>query len=305
MLYSIWKYANYFAGYEQQDAHEFLISSLNGIHTHCGGVTKDCVCIIHRIFYGLLRSDVTCASCGFTSITFDPFFDISLDIPKPRVFKPGEKRRIMEDDANYTEDAGNTLKACLDRFTREERLGADEKFLCSQCHTRQESVKQLSMKCLPVVVCFHLKRFEQAANPRHSNKIDTFIEFPDVLDMNPYLSSSVLLTKTTVSVAITTEATSTSLSSTSTSTTSGTSGTAAVEAAMYDLIAVVNHQGKMDNGHYTSFVKHIDMWFKCDDATITRAALQQVLKSKGYLLFYMKRHLEYDVNTNINNTNVN
>lgn len=72
-----------------------------------------------------------------------------------------------------------------------------------------------------------------------------------------------------------------------------------MEAATYDLIGVVNHQGKMDNGHYTSFVKHDDMWFKCDDATITRATLPQVLKSKGYLLFYMKKQLEYDVNSTV------
>ena len=37
-LYSVWKYANYFAGYEQQDAHEFYISALNGIHSHCNGI---------------------------------------------------------------------------------------------------------------------------------------------------------------------------------------------------------------------------------------------------------------------------
>jgi ubiquitin carboxyl-terminal hydrolase 22/27/51 len=36
-LFSTWKYSNYFAGYEQQDAHEFFISALNGIHTHVNG----------------------------------------------------------------------------------------------------------------------------------------------------------------------------------------------------------------------------------------------------------------------------
>ena len=38
MLYSTWKHADYFAGYEQQDAHEFFISALNGIHTHTFGL---------------------------------------------------------------------------------------------------------------------------------------------------------------------------------------------------------------------------------------------------------------------------
>ncbi len=93
----------------------------------------------------------------------------------------------------------------------QEQLGADEKFLCSKCHTRQESIKQLTMKSLPVVVsadlftqyvsllyeiCLHLKRFEQIANTRSSNKIDTFIEFPSVLDMSPYTSHNVTLSKT-------------------------------------------------------------------------------------------------------------
>ena len=43
-LHAIWKYANYFAGYEQQDAHEFLIFLLNAIHNDCGGE----ICIIVR-----------------------------------------------------------------------------------------------------------------------------------------------------------------------------------------------------------------------------------------------------------------
>jgi ubiquitin carboxyl-terminal hydrolase 22/27/51 len=36
-MYSIWKYSLNLAGYDQQDAHEFLMSCLNGIHSHCGG----------------------------------------------------------------------------------------------------------------------------------------------------------------------------------------------------------------------------------------------------------------------------
>eukprot|EP01133_Synstelium_polycarpum_P015611 gene15611-18549_t len=83
-LYSCWNYSAYFAGYEQQDAHEFLISSLNGIHSHCGGTSdKDCNCIVHCTFGGLLKSQVQCTNCNYTSSTTDPFIDISLDIPKP------------------------------------------------------------------------------------------------------------------------------------------------------------------------------------------------------------------------------
>ena len=36
--------------------------------------------IVERVFGGLLRSDVTCCACGYTSTAYDPFLDISLDM---------------------------------------------------------------------------------------------------------------------------------------------------------------------------------------------------------------------------------
>lgn len=38
---------------------------------------------MQRAFGGLLRSDVTCRACGHTSTAFDPFLDLSLDLPPP------------------------------------------------------------------------------------------------------------------------------------------------------------------------------------------------------------------------------
>ena len=35
-----------------------------------------------QIFGGILRSDVVCAVCGYTSTAHDPFKDISVDIPE-------------------------------------------------------------------------------------------------------------------------------------------------------------------------------------------------------------------------------
>lgn len=63
----------------------------------------------------------------------------------------------------------------------------------------------------------------------------------------------------------------------------------------YCLFAVVNHSGTIETGHYTAYVRqHRDHWFKCDDHLITRASLQDVLDSEGYLLFYHKQILEYE-----------
>lgn len=73
----IWTHARHLAGYEQQDAHEFFIATLDVLHRHCKASapplpenenTKrdnphQCSCIIDTIFTGGLQSDVVCQSC--------------------------------------------------------------------------------------------------------------------------------------------------------------------------------------------------------------------------------------------------
>lgn len=48
-LHAMWSHASHLAGYDQQDAHEFLISLLDGLHLRCGGTPVDCKCIVHRV----------------------------------------------------------------------------------------------------------------------------------------------------------------------------------------------------------------------------------------------------------------
>ncbi|XP_035510988.1 ubiquitin carboxyl-terminal hydrolase 22-like [Morone saxatilis] len=158
------------------------------------------------------------------------------------------------------------------RFTRPEHLGSSAKIKCGGCHSYQESTKQLTMKKLPIVACFHLKRFEHSAKLRR--KITTYVSFPLELDMTPFMASSKESRmngqyQQTVDVLN--------------------------NDNKYSLFAVVNHQGTLESGHYTSFIRqHKDQWFKCDDAIITKASIKDVLDSEGYLLFYHKQFLEYE-----------
>lgn len=59
------------------------------------------------LFVGQLKSTLKCTHCGHCSVTFDPFWDLSLPIPT----RTGQLR----------------LSQCLDSFTREETLDGDEK----------------------------------------------------------------------------------------------------------------------------------------------------------------------------------
>lgn len=103
-----------------------------------------------------------------------------------------------------------------------------------------------------------------------STKIDTYVEFPETLDMSPFLSSSMVEPESDRRVA----------------------------PEIYNLYCVVNHHGKIDNGHYTCFVRHsADTWYKCDDHIITKASTAEVLKSRGYLLFYIRNSLNMESDT--------
>ncbi|RAL37294.1 hypothetical protein DM860_004216 [Cuscuta australis] len=296
-LYSWWQHANNLASYEQQDAHEFFISILDALHErlhndnhkpHDPG-SGNC-CIAHKVFSGILRSDVMCTACGFTSTTFDPFVDISLDL-EPNRDAPGKvastksshhSNNKQADLVSSSNNSGmSTLVGCLDRFTRPEKLGSDQKFFCQQCQVSQESLKQMSISKLPLVSCFHIKRFEHSHIRKMSRKIDRYLQFPFSLDMAPYLSSSILRNrfgnrlfsfddgyeeKESSSTEITSE---------------------------FELFAVITHNGNLDAGHYVTYLRLSNQWYKCDDAWITRVSESMVRASQGYMMFYVQKMLYY------------
>ncbi len=80
-----------------------------------------------------------------------------------------------------------TLIDCLEHFTHPECLGSDTKLFCSKCKSHQEKTKQLSLMHVPIVICFHLKRFEHGLT---SNKITTPVSFPNCLNISSFLSST-------------------------------------------------------------------------------------------------------------------
>lgn len=156
------------------------------------------------------------------------------------------------------EGVGESLKLedCLLRFTLPETLNH---FNCSLCKSTNDAKKQLTMKNLPIVCCFHLKRFEHS-NKIHK-KISTHISFPEILDMSPFMSKQ----------------------------TTPEQKAHQAESNKYFLFAVVNHHGTLESGHYTSFIRLThDQWFDCDDHIIKNASIQDVMNSEGYLLFYHK-----------------
>lgn len=247
----MWKIFPRFRGYQQQDAHEFMRYLLDRLHSELQGSrwpnqtrqqTNGKSTIVTLMFGGLLLSEVHCQMCGSFFKKIDPFLDISLEIPEQ--FRARSKQK----DA-----AVCRLEDCLRRFTEVEELAESEHYLCTQCSKRQPSTKQFSVRCLPNVLCVHLKRFQWSGFLR--SKIDTFVKFPAKdLDLRTYLLKPKHDEK------------------------NGTT---------YDLAAVVVHQGSGAGcGHYIAFAKQEGQWFCFNDSTVTPVEEKTVLRCKAYLLFY-------------------
>jgi len=153
--------------------------------------------------------------------------------------------------------------------------------MCDNCGSYEESTKQLTLRKLPIIACFHLKRFEHTAAARRK-KIKDAVKYPEFIDLTPYTTA---------------ERNRESSLAASGSSDGGTSSQQHLAQLKnrYSLIAVVNHNGTTESGHYSCFIRHARrQWYKCNDTVISRESVEKVLKSEGYLLFYSKMFIDYD-----------
>ncbi|XP_005181025.2 ubiquitin carboxyl-terminal hydrolase Usp2 isoform X4 [Musca domestica] len=178
-----------YSDYNQQDAQEFLRFFLDSLHCALNtGVKGEALKIddnlsdnkkaeltwewysrlenslIRDLFVGQLKSTLRCTTCGNTSVTFDPFWDLSVPLPSSSRCK---------------------LEACLDLFIREEVLDGDEMPTCSKCQTRRKCTKSFTIQRFPKYLVIHLKRFSET----RWSKLSNIVEFPTgerELNMGPY-----------------------------------------------------------------------------------------------------------------------
>lgn len=67
-------------------------------------------------------------------------------------------------------------------------MGSHSKIKCDNCGSYEESTKQLTLRKLPIVACFHLKRFEHTVTARRQ-KIKDPVKYPEFIDLTPYTTA--------------------------------------------------------------------------------------------------------------------
>ncbi|KIV99892.1 uncharacterized protein PV09_08555 [Verruconis gallopava] len=306
MLLSSWKASEQLAGYQQQDAHEYMQFILNSLHsTHKPGIAEgeagdvddelhdntdtDCDCVIHKTFYGKLQSTVTCNECKNKTTALDPFMDLSLDLKlqakKRKKDKNAQTNGETKDEivvaGGGISDDVMRLEECLARFTGEEKL-AKEDYRCVKCDRQRDAVKQLSIRKCPPVLTIHLKRFSHSKDK--PTKVDLSVSFPMELDMVPYTAwhqknainghSSVPTNHSTANGDVA----------------NGESSSANSKLnaeATYLLSAVIVHKGDINSGHYVSYAREGKDWFLFDDSKVVLVGDSEVLGAEAYLLVYV------------------
>ncbi|NXS57887.1 UBP2 hydrolase, partial [Brachypteracias leptosomus] len=279
----IQRYAPRFVGYNQQDAQEFLRFLLDGLHSEVNRVlvrprastdTLDHLpddeksrqmwrryqeredSRISDLFVGQLKSSLTCSECGYCSTAFDPFWDLSLPIPKvrgpPWTSQPPAPHTLSLTHAFLPQKGYGevTLMDCLRLFTKEDVLDGDEKPTCCRCKARTRCTKKFSIQKFPKILVLHLKRFSEARI--RTSKLTTFVNFQlKDLDLREFASQS-------------------------------------CNHAVYNLYAVSNHSGTTMGGHYTAYCKSpiSGEWHSFNDSRVTPMSSSHVRSSDAYLLFY-------------------
>ncbi|KAI9327066.1 hypothetical protein DFJ73DRAFT_143063 [Zopfochytrium polystomum] len=295
-LYSIWKTNSALAEYAQQDAHEFFIAVLNEVHNNCVGYennlnSSNCPCVVHQVFCGSLQSEVTCAKCHNITSTTDPMLDLSLTIRHASKAKhsktsrkkaaaaaaaaatvglalPGSASATSASTSTPGDTAPNTADSCH-LIECMERYFAAEKLTHYQCG---------NPAC---VLSIQLKRFEHSGQ---GSKVETFVKVPVELDMTPYTTRSVK----TRTKRLKRESSGLSRKQSARSLVPFDSVNESIPENKYVLFSVINHQGGLETGHYTAFVKTRGQWFFFDDHNVQLASQRDVLSSNVYMCFYVR-----------------
>lgn len=174
----------------------------------------------------------------------------------------------------YINTTDKRIMDCLRDYTKEEIVESQ----CGECKAAVRH-RQTRVHKLPIILSLHIKRSFSKIQDTLDKKVTFFkdtshVSFPEHLDMTLFMSSQ--LSKSGEQE----------------------NDQNKLKNNMYCLYAVVRHNegqsGKENSGHFMSYIKHRQKWYKHDDDIISCVDPKEVFGSQAYILFYHKEFLEYE-----------
>ncbi|XP_054472926.1 ubiquitin carboxyl-terminal hydrolase 48 isoform X1 [Anoplopoma fimbria] len=200
---------------QQQDAQEFSKLFLSLLEdTLSKQKNPNLQNVIQLQFCGQFSYVTVCNECGRSSALPSRFYELELNIQ-------GHK--------NLTE--------CVTEFLKEEKLDGDNRYFCESCQTKQSATRRIRLHSIPPTLNLQLMRFVFDRQTGHKKKLNTFISFPEQLDMAPFLEGK------------------------------------PDQKCVYELSAVLIHRGiSAYSGHYIAHVKDARTgdWYKFNDEEIEK-----------------------------------
>ncbi|SSD60241.1 related to Ubiquitin carboxyl-terminal hydrolase 15 [Saccharomycodes ludwigii] len=172
---------------------------------------------LNELFVGKMKSYIKCVNVDYESSRVEDFWDIQLNVK-------GLKG----------------LKNSFENYIEVEMLDGENQY-AAEGYGLQDAKKGVVFQSFPPILHLQLKRFEYDFQYDRLIKINDKYEFPDSIDLSPYLENS-------------------------------------EKSCIYDLHGVLVHSGEIDTGHYYALIKPgvEDKWFRFDDDRVLRVTKREV-----------------------------
>jgi len=205
--------------FEQQDVQELSRILMERLEERMKGTEAENA--LAKMFVGKMKTYISCINIEFESSRMEEFWDLQLNVNGVKGLEDSFKDYIAQE----TMDGENQYQA--------EGFGL------------QDAKKGVIFESFPSVLHLQLKRFEFDFAREINVKINDRFEFPEILDLSPYLSEDADKS----------------------------------EKYIYHLHGVLVHSGDISAGHYYAFLKpHKNgEFFKFDDDRVTRATKKEAI----------------------------
>ncbi|XP_077270514.1 uncharacterized protein LOC143901807 [Temnothorax americanus] len=176
---AVGQYKLQFDSYDQQDSHEFLTFLLDWMHNDLKKEAQILIemtnaekewdkamnsqrSIISDLFFGQLRSTITCSSCKQASTTYETFNSLTMSL--------SQSNRC-------------SLNDCMEKFVTGQKVSG---WKCPKCQTPRDATKKFDFVKLAPIVVIHLNRFADSGG--WLEKRNTAVDFPLTgFNLKPYL----------------------------------------------------------------------------------------------------------------------